>query len=74
MRTRRTHKLSRLDQLRADLPKGYSVSTWSPGDGVTRYRFFKNAPRAQDYFGPHEPIYTALGLKEASAFARGLRG
>ncbi len=63
---------TRLDKLRADLPPGYSVETYSPGDGVTRYRFFKNAPAKQDYFGPDNGIYTALGYKEAETFASGL--
>jgi hypothetical protein len=63
---------TRIDKLRADLPPGYSIWTYSPGDGVTRYRFFKNAPPNQSYFGPDDGIYTALGYKEAEAFARGL--
>ena len=45
------------------------VATWSPGDGVTRYRFFKNP--GNDYFGPENGIYTALGLKEANVFLAG---
>jgi hypothetical protein len=63
---------TRLEKLRADLPPGYTVYTYSPGDGVTRYRFFKNAPAKQDYFGPDNGIYTALGYAEAEAFASGL--
>jgi hypothetical protein len=68
----RRMKLSRIARLRLDLPEGYIVCTWSPGDGVTRYRFFKNAPAGQTYFGPDNGIFTALGMKEAEAFARGL--
>jgi len=63
---------TRLDKLRADLPPGYVIYTYSPGDGVTRYRFFKNASPKQDYFGPDNGIYTALGYAEAEAFAQGL--
>lgn len=38
----------------------------SPGDGVTRYRFFTNPKN--DYFGPENGIHTALGLKAAWLF------
>lgn len=63
---------TRLDKLRAELPPGYAIYTYSPGDGVTRYRFFENAPPGQDYFGPNNGIYTALGYAEAETFASGL--
>lgn len=46
---------------------GIHVSTWSPGDGVTRYRFFRGTA---DYFGDYA-IYTALGAKEARVFLAG---
>ncbi len=47
------------------------VKTWSPGDGVTRYRFvFGPEKSGMDYFSS-DHIYTALGLKEASTFLRG---
>lgn len=46
---------------------GIRVSTWSPGDGITRYRFFRVET---DYFGDHA-IYTALGAKEARVFLAG---
>lgn len=65
-------RATRIDKLRSELPSGYSIETYSPGDGVTRYRFFKNAPKNQTYFGPDNGIYTALGYKEAEAFASGL--
>lgn len=67
-------KKTRLQDLRAALPKGYSVETWSPGDGQTRYRFFHNAPAKQSYFGPNNGTFTALGYKEAVAYALGLGG
>ena len=50
---------------------GLKVDTWSPGDGVTRYRFFAAGdPLGSDYFGGRG-IFTALGLKEAFAFVNG---
>lgn len=48
---------------------GLFVRTYSPGDGVTRYRFFTDPHN--DYFGPANGIYTALGIKEAETFVRG---
>jgi hypothetical protein len=64
---------------------GLIVRTYSPGDGVTRYRFFrvsdlaieaaKELPAGHhhslDYFGPITGIYTALGMKEAHTFVNG---
>jgi hypothetical protein len=65
---------SRMQELQELLPDGFKVCTWSPGDGVTRYRFFREPPANQSYFGPANGIFTALGLKEAMAYARGLNG
>jgi hypothetical protein len=52
------------------------VATWSPGDGVTRYRFFRLEDVAKggaaDYFSVSGG-YTARGFKDALAFAEGLR-
>ncbi len=65
-RTQRTTK----DELReACAKKKIYVRTYSPGDGVTRYRFFKHAKNS--YFGPENGQYTALGMKEAVTYARG---
>ncbi len=66
--------MSKLEEIKSILPAGYSVCTYSPGDGVTRYRFFQNAPENQSYFGPDNGVYTALAFKEAYAYARGLNG
>ena len=66
-------KKTKIQALSDSLPRGYAVCTRSPGDGVTRYRFFKGAPKNQSYFGPHNGIVTVLGLKAAETFARGLR-
>lgn len=46
---------------------GIHVATWSPGDGLTRYRFFRTA---RDYFSD-DGLFTALGAKEAGVFLRG---
>jgi hypothetical protein len=46
---------------------GFDVRTYSPGDGVTRYRF----GHGEDYFSMSS-TYTALGTKEALAYASGL--
>jgi len=65
-------KLTMLDHWNETLAEyGFVIDTYSPGDGATRYRFFSNAGDRPDYFSGHG-IYTALGWKEAEAFARGL--
>jgi hypothetical protein len=48
---------------------GLTLYTWSPGDGLTRYRFFDNH-HISDYFAA-DGLFTALGIREAVAFARG---
>jgi len=52
---------------------GLAVGTWAPGDGHTRYRFFKgDDPGAGDYdsdFG----LYTAHGRADAVTWLRGYR-
>ncbi len=63
---------SKAEQIKEALPAGWTFHTWSPGDGVTRYRFFHNAPAKQSYHGPKNGNFTALGFKEAMAFASGL--
>jgi hypothetical protein len=47
---------------------GFDFDTYSPGDGVTRYRFFPDP--GHDYFSG-DGDYTALGYAEAMAYARG---
>lgn len=49
---------------------GFTVRTYSPGDGVTRYRFSTIDERSGDYFAMRNE-YTALGLKEAWTYAAG---
>lgn len=65
---------SRLAELIATAhTRGFIVSTWSPGDGLTRYRFFpESSPAGQDYWGPNSAVYTALGIKEAFTFICGV--
>ena len=46
--------------------------TYSPGDGITRYRFFSTS---RDYFRDYfsaDGLYTALGRKEAITFLDGV--
>lgn len=61
---------TRIGRLEASLPEGWQVCTYSPGDGVTRYRFFHNAPRNQSYFGPDNGVRTELGIRRAEEFVR----
>ncbi len=63
---------TRIEELREKArEKGLYLATYSPGDGVTRYRFFRTP---SGYFGPENGIYTALGLKEAYTYLAGVRG
>ena len=60
----RKRKPTRLTQLRAYAKdQGLHVATWSPGDGMTRYRFFDRP--GNSYSGPDNGICTELGLKAA---------
>lgn len=69
-RRRRT----RLQELQAEAAdRGFIVKTHSPGDGVTRYRFFdvkelkrrRLDPAKQNYFGPGDGTCTAFGIRRA---------
>lgn len=65
-------KKSRKELLAEDANRvGLFVRTYSPGDGLTRYRFFKKSQGKSSYFGPHNGIYTALGIKEAETWLSG---
>lgn len=66
-------KKTRIQQLEENLPRNWKVFSHSPGDGQTRYRFFEDCDNNQNYFGPKDPKYTALGFSEAYAYARGVR-
>lgn len=48
---------------------GLHVSTWAPGDGVTRYRFHREA---SDYNAGKE-IKTVLGRKDAVLYLEGYK-
>ena len=68
--------MSRLDDLKHSASEvGLVVRSWSPGDGVTRYRFIRaDAPENQhDYFGASgsNKLYTALGISEADTWLTG---
>lgn len=47
---------------------GLYVSAYSPGDGITRYRFYTTPKR----FFHGDGIFTALGKREALIFLRGI--
>lgn len=56
--------MSRLQNLKTRMNKmNVQVSTWSPGDGITRFRF--HADMDENYFGANQVMQTALGIKEA---------
>ena len=62
--------LGELNAAAAEL--GLYVAAFSPGDGRTRYRFFdlveaESHPR-QDFFGPANGVYTAVGAGDAWRF------
>ena len=62
--------MTKLEQLSAACEKvALWVATYSPGDGVTRYRFFDKP--GNSYFGPDNGLNTELGYKAACAYARG---
>jgi hypothetical protein len=61
--------MTRREELRDLLPIGVYVDDYSPGDGVTRYRFFTEDI---DYFAG-DGVFTALGWGEALVFAKGLQ-
>lgn len=48
---------------------GLHVSTWSPGDGVTRYRFH----REPSGYNAGREVKTVLGRKDAVLFLEGVR-
>jgi len=50
---------------------GLNVATHSPGDGATRYRFFKGL-RPVSFFSDRG-LYTALGISEAETWLAGYR-
>jgi hypothetical protein len=61
---------TRLQELRAEArERGFAVFTWTPGDGITRYRFFERPIHPhQNYSGPANGTCTALGLKAAYGY------
>ena len=63
-RTSRKQKLQEASQR-----VGLYVAAYGPGDGVTRYRFFKSRKPVSYFIG--DGIYTALGIAEAETFVKG---
>lgn len=57
---------------------GLFVGTWSPGDGMTRYRFFRDGvltakgEAVQDY-NSSDGLFTAAGRGQALVWLRGYR-
>jgi len=62
-------RTSDIEQVAGDV--GLRMATYSPGDGVTRYRFFYAGPGPVAYFDA-DGVYTALGAKEAMIFLEGV--
>ena len=59
--------MTKVETLAAEV--GLHVSTWSPGDGATRYRFHY---QASDYNAGRE-VKTVLGRKDALLWLSGVR-
>lgn len=59
-----------LDRLCGVCPFPIRYATHSPGDGVTRYRFFETDETPDYHQGNY--IYTALGIKEADLWLSGV--
>lgn len=55
------------------IPGGLRVRTHSPGDAITRYRFFRRSdiPDKDLMYCSDFGIYTALGVREACTFLEG---
>lgn len=47
---------------------GIGIATWSPGDGLTRYRFFTQEP--YDYWNGNQ-VFTALRSSQATIWLNG---
>ena len=70
-----TRKEKRIIILKLCEACGLALDTWSPGDGITRYRFIEQNDESIDYFGCSDvyKLYTALGLHEAYTWVRGFK-
>lgn len=65
-------RITRKDVESLAAEKGVLVCTWSPGDGMTRYRIFRDPVASQTYCGPRDADFTALGSREAYAYLSAL--
>ena len=54
---------------RAAKEAGLFIGKWSPGDGMTRYRFFERA--GNTFYGPDCGIHTSEGSAQAMEFLTG---
>ena len=69
-----TKKASRQDTLRKGAAKlNLYVGAYSPGDGMTRYRFFESRGGKPISYFQQEGIYTALGIGQAETWLSGYR-
>ena len=69
-----TKKTSRLDSLKREAARlNLYVGTYSPGDGLTRYRFFRSRGGKPISYFSQDGVYTALGIKEAETWLSGYR-
>jgi hypothetical protein len=75
-----TPRKTKGDELHEDAQRaGLVLCTYSPGDGVTRYRFFRPCPDTcpvchgarPSYFGGHNTAGTVLGYAAARTFVNG---
>ena len=67
-------KRSRLEALRQEAAQyNLYVGTYSPHDGVTRYRFFRSRGGKPVSYFSQDGIYTALGIGQAETWLSGYR-
>lgn len=62
-------KLNTIEQAASEA--GLAIATWAPGDGSTRYRFFKAKPGGRGPWADYhqgDALYTAMGRKDAMSF------
>jgi len=64
--------MTKIEQLKEGCKSmGIHISSYSPGDGVTRYSFRAMQPR-KDHLVDYG-LFEAFGIKEARIFAHGLQ-
>jgi hypothetical protein len=69
-----TKKTSRLESLRREAARhNLYVGVYSPGDGVSRYRFIRSRNGKPVSYFSDDGIFTALGIGEAETWLSGYR-